>query len=174
MLQFRRCLLRVSLLAVFLSFGQGPIAADEFPAAAWKTASPERDRKSTRLNSSHSQISYAVFCLNKHTPAFPELDAWERAGPVASSARMVHAGFENQNELTKMQLDNQKEIAEMQNKTQKEIAGIQSATSRQNTNDQVYAQNEMLAYQPKESTARVASIMENTNPSSQQHVYDTI
>src|SRR2546430_15213345 len=26
------------------------------------------DRKSTRLNSSHSQISYAVFCLNKQTP----------------------------------------------------------------------------------------------------------
>src|SRR5439155_519163 len=59
--------------------------------------------------------------------------------------------------------DNQKEIAEMQNETQKEIAGIQSATSRQNTKDQVYAQNEMLAYQQKESTARVASIMENTD-----------
>src|SRR5688572_30865804 len=33
---------------------------------------PISDRKSTRLNSSHSQISYAVFCLkkkknNKHT-----------------------------------------------------------------------------------------------------------
>src|SRR2546430_11464629 len=27
--------------------------------------STERDRKSTRLNSSHSQISYAVFCLKK-------------------------------------------------------------------------------------------------------------
>src|SRR5205085_3741956 len=26
---------------------------------------PPRDRKSTRLNSSHSQISYAVFCLKK-------------------------------------------------------------------------------------------------------------
>src|SRR5256886_7774731 len=26
------------------------------------------DRKSTRLNSSHSQISYAVFCLKKKTP----------------------------------------------------------------------------------------------------------
>src|SRR5437773_12324682 len=63
-----------------------------------------------------------------------------------------------------------KEIAEMQNETQKEIAGIQSATSRQNTKDQVYAQNEMLAYQQKESTARVASIMENTNLSKQQHV----
>src|SRR5438132_14187910 len=73
-------------------------------------------------------------------------------------------------ELTKMQLDNQKEIAEMQNETQKEIAGIQSATSRQNTKDQVYAQNEMLAYQQKESTARVASIMENTNLSKQQQV----
>src|SRR2546430_7773845 len=27
----------------------------------------EPDRKSTRLNSSHSQISYAVFCLKKKT-----------------------------------------------------------------------------------------------------------
>src|SRR5436190_9118624 len=26
---------------------------------------PERDRKSTRLNSSHTVISYAVFCLKK-------------------------------------------------------------------------------------------------------------
>src|SRR5947209_7208907 len=48
---------------------------------------------------------------------------WERAGADASSAGMVDAGFENQKELTKMQLDNQKEIAEMQNETQKEIAG---------------------------------------------------
>src|SRR2546430_5152628 len=28
------------------------------------------DRKSTRLNSSHSQISYAVFCLKKKTTTF--------------------------------------------------------------------------------------------------------
>src|SRR5436309_2937944 len=28
----------------------------------------ERDRKSTRLNSSHAKISYAVFCLKKNTP----------------------------------------------------------------------------------------------------------
>src|SRR5256886_5839915 len=34
------------------------------------------DRKSTRLNSSHSQISYAVFCLKKkkqNTPFLPSL-----------------------------------------------------------------------------------------------------
>src|SRR2546425_1215911 len=53
--------------------------------------------------------------------AFPELNAWERAGADASSAGMVDAGFENQKELTKMQLDNQKEIAEMQNETQKRL-----------------------------------------------------
>src|SRR2546430_9944411 len=39
-------------------------------ALAWRHASAKRkpanrDRKSTRLNSSHSQISYAVFCLKK-------------------------------------------------------------------------------------------------------------
>src|SRR2546430_7030249 len=30
------------------------------------------DRKSTRLNSSHSQISYAVFCLKKKNELFSE------------------------------------------------------------------------------------------------------
>src|SRR2546430_9415105 len=29
-----------------------------------------RDRKSTRLNSSHSQISYAVFCLKKKNNSY--------------------------------------------------------------------------------------------------------
>src|SRR5689334_24857190 len=29
----------------------------------------QQDRKSTRLNSSHSSISYAVFCLKKKTPS---------------------------------------------------------------------------------------------------------
>src|SRR2546430_10071081 len=33
--------------------------------AASQLALAQRDRKSTRLNSSHSQISYAVFCLKK-------------------------------------------------------------------------------------------------------------
>src|SRR2546430_13033689 len=41
--------------------------------SSWRVfkSSPRRaitDRKSTRLNSSHSQISYAVFCLKKKTP----------------------------------------------------------------------------------------------------------
>src|SRR2546430_3712819 len=37
-----------------VALGEGGLEADE-----------EIDRKSTRLNSSHSQISYAVFCLKK-------------------------------------------------------------------------------------------------------------
>src|SRR2546430_3254159 len=34
---------------------------------------PQIDRKSTRLNSSHSQISYAVFCLKKKKKKRPRL-----------------------------------------------------------------------------------------------------
>src|SRR5256886_4349847 len=35
---------------------------------------PLQDRKSTRLNSSHSQISYAVFCLKKKKNYTPPAD----------------------------------------------------------------------------------------------------
>src|SRR2546430_12387455 len=38
---------------------------DREPAAKSRPTAHGRDRKSTRLNSSHSQISYAVFCLKK-------------------------------------------------------------------------------------------------------------
>src|SRR3712207_3809945 len=47
------------------------VVADEINRASPKTQSAllecmeERDRKSTRLNSSHANISYAVFCLKK-------------------------------------------------------------------------------------------------------------
>src|SRR5438445_9840926 len=35
-------------------------------AYAWTLEYPESDRKSTRLNSSHANISYAVFCLKNN------------------------------------------------------------------------------------------------------------
>src|SRR5438445_8163098 len=35
------------------------------PCRASQRAGEQRDRKSTRLNSSHANISYAVFCLKK-------------------------------------------------------------------------------------------------------------
>src|SRR5256886_7034455 len=45
---------------------QGPgVASAVRPGRVGDDGAPRRDRKSTRLNSSHSQISYAVFCLKK-------------------------------------------------------------------------------------------------------------
>src|SRR2546430_11115345 len=43
---------------------------------------PVRDRKSTRLNSSHSQISYAVFCLKKKIAVELERVREPRAPPA--------------------------------------------------------------------------------------------
>src|SRR5688572_31124742 len=43
---------------------QPVLALPQLPVAA-AVAVHQPDRKSTRLNSSHSQISYAVFCLKK-------------------------------------------------------------------------------------------------------------
>src|SRR2546430_11670841 len=54
--------LRVTAVRAKFKFG-GNRTAEHRRAISEKLA--ERDRKSTRLNSSHSQISYAVFCLKK-------------------------------------------------------------------------------------------------------------
>src|SRR3712207_8576326 len=40
----------------------------EDPFVARLSTNPQGDRKSTRLNSSHANISYAVFCLKKNYP----------------------------------------------------------------------------------------------------------
>src|SRR2546422_7346412 len=48
--------------------GQGGLASEVVavpPPPPPSTRSPAQDRKSTRLNSSHGYISYAVFCLKK-------------------------------------------------------------------------------------------------------------
>src|SRR2546427_3156472 len=46
--------------------GHQRIAVAAQPAVLAARGAPDQgDRKSTRLNSSHSQISYAVFCLKK-------------------------------------------------------------------------------------------------------------
>src|SRR5947199_6561259 len=42
-------------------------AVVNYPATTTVTVKPLPDRKSTRLNSSHLGISYAVFCLKKKT-----------------------------------------------------------------------------------------------------------
>src|SRR5690242_21609406 len=49
-------------------------------------ASASRDRKSTRLNSSHMSISYAVFCLKKKTHPYHPLS-------LSPSARLPPFSF---------------------------------------------------------------------------------
>src|SRR3712207_7301336 len=44
---------------------RGPAARDGRSRTTGPSRSRRRDRKSTRLNSSHANISYAVFCLKK-------------------------------------------------------------------------------------------------------------
>src|SRR5256885_4171699 len=46
-----------------------------------------RDRKSTRLNSSHLVISYALFCLKKQTP--PQHHTTPRLNPIYPRSRSL-------------------------------------------------------------------------------------
>src|SRR5256886_4263507 len=50
------------------------------------------DRKSTRLNSSHSQISYAVFCLKKKN-SINLMITWDQKLPLLTS--LVHNASTN-------------------------------------------------------------------------------
>src|SRR5688572_32109091 len=50
----------------------------------WAMRQRGRDRKSTRLNSSHSQISYAVFCLKKKINTLHQNIAQRNLTAVAS------------------------------------------------------------------------------------------
>src|SRR2546430_8481016 len=58
-----------SLLSLIISRSVQGIGAAMTTVTAFERC--DRDRKSTRLNSSHSQISYAVFCLKKKNNALP-------------------------------------------------------------------------------------------------------
>src|SRR2546427_3420606 len=71
----------VSLTAVKYGYNLQPAGAWSSPLAL--TSNVVKDRKSTRLNSSHSQISYAVFCLKKK-----------------KNKRMMHASAHSTTELT--------------------------------------------------------------------------
>src|SRR2546429_7291509 len=52
------------LIGARMAFGAPEVPRDR---GASRESGEDRDRKSTRLNSSHGYISYAVFCLKKKT-----------------------------------------------------------------------------------------------------------
>src|SRR4051794_41443929 len=51
-----------------------------------------RDRKSTRLNSSHPSISYAVFCLKKKNDHCMALETTDRSHVINGLERELAAG----------------------------------------------------------------------------------
>src|SRR2546422_4094337 len=71
-------------------------AGSRGPAPPRRGGSPSGDRKSTRLNSSHGYISYAVFCLKKkktrkewsHHRTERSAHRWNTKG---AAGRFVHA-----------------------------------------------------------------------------------
>src|SRR3712207_7524445 len=63
------CHLSYPLLPIFVSFRGWISPCCFFPRSP-------RDRKSTRLNSSHANISYAVFCLKKKKLGHLDTLAW--------------------------------------------------------------------------------------------------
>src|SRR5437879_5706111 len=149
-------ILVIILLLHFLSLMLGSVLVLMLPLLVWLTPDLRIKKSLLKCNwTIRKRLPRCKMRLKKRLLAF---------------SRRLHARIRKTRYINKMQQNKKKKNNEKQNETQKEIAGIQSATSRQNTKDQVYAQNEMLAYQQKESTARVASIMENTNLSKQQQV----
>src|SRR5436309_4114288 len=64
-------LVRVNRGSTWISFAPFSLAfMGQRNATGWHSAMLEPDRKSTRLNSSHVKISYAVFCLKKKNSIF--------------------------------------------------------------------------------------------------------
>src|SRR2546429_1829735 len=62
----------------------------KFRGAAFDSCSDHRDRKSTRLNSSHGYISYAVFCLKKKKKIFT-MSTVSAASCIIGHNHLTHA-----------------------------------------------------------------------------------
>src|SRR5256885_1548660 len=65
------------------------------PLAMDRAAPPRRDRKSTRLNSSHLVISYAVFCLKKKKKKPNESQIDNSAAPTSPDLPFIMARATN-------------------------------------------------------------------------------
>src|SRR5215203_5419998 len=66
------------------------------PVGLWVMRTAESDRKSTRLNSRHANISYAVFCLKKKKGddnADLAKQAWQVARENPIPVAMIAVGF---------------------------------------------------------------------------------
>src|SRR5437763_3230032 len=70
-----------------------PQAFDGLRLAGRSVRRPDRDRKSTRLNSSHRCISYAIFCLKKQIIAHADiLWGYYTPGQIMPRVARIEAG----------------------------------------------------------------------------------
>src|SRR6266496_4042163 len=93
-----------STLFPYTTLFRSPVRSAEYrcrPPPRMEATRPTGDRKSTRLNSSHVEISYAVFCLKKKKPdgsagdieiATTRLKADNSAFGLSESPRKRHPG----------------------------------------------------------------------------------
>src|SRR5688572_31405194 len=95
-----------STLFPYTTLFRSPPSRRRGPRWAWRRASfrvtgpggavealsrgPEQDRKSTRLNSSHSQISYAVFCLKKKKNTLTKVNMLKQEYSLVTHAHIAH------------------------------------------------------------------------------------
>src|ERR1039457_6941279 len=77
------------------------------PNSAWRLS----DRKSTRLNSSHLVISYAVFCLKKNSVTYA-VDVFGAAGSALAVPRCV-GGLRTVRSAVFEQVDQRERIGEV-------------------------------------------------------------
>src|SRR2546430_6585669 len=78
---------------LFRSPERSPTSPDSPSSPRGSDRSEEGDRKSTRLNSSHSQISYAVFCLKKKKHTRPRRSRTTIPHPIISTTRQPHTSY---------------------------------------------------------------------------------
>src|SRR5256885_8293677 len=93
-LSYLNRLISFKMLMLFKLFCRSSKEPYEFALVRWYEIDPDEpqlyscsDRKSTRLNSSHLVISYAVFCLKKKTNRLPQLDPLAPADTVRRWSR---------------------------------------------------------------------------------------
>src|SRR5690606_1018244 len=72
----------------------GAVVSSSSPATTVNVTVPTSDRKSTRLNSSHVKISYAVFCLQRPSASAPSTRSLHDALPISVEVVLdaLHAG----------------------------------------------------------------------------------
>src|SRR3954468_13932421 len=77
---------------LFRSPARAPAIRWPWASASIATSCCPADRKSTRLNSSHVEISYAVFCLKKNYTSAPAAETGHAHLSASATAAVFHPG----------------------------------------------------------------------------------